>query len=130
MKNISLTLLIGFALIACAGDETAATYAQNDLDYRLVELDGVPYANRATISFQQGGRISGSAPCNRYFGQLTVPYPWFGIENIGATLMACPDLAAESAFFDALESMSLAETSGNVLLLSNSDGRSMVFQAN
>jgi heat shock protein HslJ len=43
--------------------------------------------------------------------------------------MACPDLALESEFFDALEGMTLAEVAGDTLILSNSVGRKLVFVA-
>jgi heat shock protein HslJ len=43
--------------------------------------------------------------------------------------MACPDLAAETTFFATLENMTLSEASGDTLILSNPDGRQMVFVA-
>ena len=43
--------------------------------------------------------------------------------------MACPELEAESAFFAALEDMSLVEIVGPTLILTNEAGREMVFEA-
>jgi heat shock protein HslJ len=43
--------------------------------------------------------------------------------------MACPEMVAETAFFEALDDMTLSEASGDTLILSNSDGRQMVFVA-
>jgi heat shock protein HslJ len=43
--------------------------------------------------------------------------------------MACENLSAETVFFAALEEMMLAEASGDTLILSNTDGREMVFVA-
>ena len=121
-------LLILFALTACVGDETATGYAQSDGEYTLVEIGGSTVESRATIAFDEGGRISGQAPCNRYFTQSKVPYPWFEVGPIGATKMACPNLAEESEFFRMLEAMTLIEFSGPLVLLTNDDGASMTFR--
>lgn len=125
-----LSLLIGLtSLSACAADESISKFVDTSAEYALVEMDGMPFVAKATIAFPEEGRVVGQAPCNRYFAQQTVPYPWFGLEGIGATRMACPDLAIETAFFNALEGMTLAEVSGDTLILSNSLGRQMVFAA-
>ena len=50
------------------------------------------------------------------------------IEDVAATKRACPDLAAENAYFTALQSMTLSEVLGNVLILSNDAGDEMVFR--
>ncbi|MFT6025395.1 MAG: heat shock protein HslJ [Ascidiaceihabitans sp.] len=112
---------------ACRGDETVRAYGAADRIWVLDELDGKPFTARATLEFAEDGRISGQAPCNRYFAELTVPYPWFETGAIGATKMACPDLKAEAQFFKALDAMTLSEVLGNVLILSTPEGREMVF---
>jgi len=43
--------------------------------------------------------------------------------------MACEKLNEETAFFSALSEMTLSEALGGTLILSNPDGREMVFQA-
>jgi heat shock protein HslJ len=58
---------------------------------------------------------------------MAAPYPWFEAGDIAVTRRACPDLAAETAFFDALADMTLAEVAGDALILSTPDGREMVF---
>jgi len=118
-----------FALTGCANDETLSSFTAPEAEYALVSLDGVAFAETATISFPNPGEVAGQAPCNRYFASQTLPYPWFGLEGIGATRMACPSLEAEAAFFDALENMTLAEVAGDTLLLSNPSGRQMEFVA-
>ena len=115
------------SLTACA-DETISGYADPDATYRLVELGGEPFPARATIRFPEEGRLEGDAPCNRWFAKQNVPYPWFEAGSIGATKRGCADLALETAFFEALGAMTLVEVQGPVLILSDDDGRSMVFQ--
>ena len=97
--------------------------------YRLTTLNGVPFTASATLDLSTPGKISGDAPCNRYFADQTAPYPWFDAGPIGATRRACPDLAAETAYLTALAAMEFAETLGDTLILSNSDGAELVFQA-
>lgn len=123
-----LTLPFLLVLAACAGDESISKFADPTAEYHLVMLDGQPWTDRTTISFPEAGRITGQAPCNRYFAEQTVPYPWFGVEGIGATRMACPALEAEARFFQALEDMTLAEVAGATLILSNSTSRTMIFE--
>lgn len=122
-------LLAALGLSACRADETVAGHGASGRTWTLAELDNMPFTARATLTFPETGRIAGQAPCNRYFATLTVPYPWFKAEAIGATRMACPDLAAESAYLAALGEMTLSEVLGDVLILRDDAGRSMVFKA-
>lgn len=128
MRTIAAALCL-LALTGCKTDETVAAYGGADRVWALSELDGTPFPQNATLTFPGGGKITGQAPCNGYAGVTTAPYPWFEARTIMATKMACPDLAAETEFFLALGTMTLAEVSGDTLILSNTDGREMVFKA-
>lgn len=128
---LKIIAAIGLTSLAtsCVTDESISGYADPTRVYVLQELDGELFDGRATISFPEEGQINGHAPCNSYFAQQTEFYPWFGVEAIGATRMACPELEAEAAFFAAIGAMTLAEVIGPTLILSNTDGRKMVFVA-
>lgn len=128
---IKVIALLSAALLmtACNPDETISGYADPSSDYHLTEMNGVAFTGRATISFPELGRVAGQAPCNRYFGEQTEFYPWFGLIGIGSTRMACPDMALEGEFFATLEAMTLAEVAGGTLILSNTEGAEMVFVA-
>lgn len=128
MKRIVFFLLATLSLAACKKDESVAAYDGGNI-WQLYELDRAPFTARATLLFDEGGKVSGQGPCNSFFAEQTKPYPWIGIEKIGATRMACPDLQLESTYFDALAGMTLAEVSGDVLILSNDAGRQMLFRA-
>ena len=122
-----LILLLPFLLATgCQSDETVAAYGGGGL-WLLTEIDGKVFPARATLGFPEPGRIAGTAPCNTYSGRMAAPYPWFEAGDIAVTRRACPDLAAETAFFDALADMTLAEVAGDTLILSTADGREMVF---
>jgi len=128
MKPILIALGL-IALFACKPDETIAGYGAADRVWVLTELDGAAFSAKATMQFPEPGKIAGAAPCNRYSGAMTAPYPWFEAGQLAVTRMACPDIAAESAFFEALSGMTQSEVSGNTLILSNEAGREMVFKA-
>lgn len=111
----------------CHSDETLSGYGASDTVWSLVELDGHPFSAKAILIFPEPGRLSGEAPCNKFAGQQTAPYPWFKAEGVAATRRACPQLADETMFLDALNAMTLAEVGDKILILSTETGRQMVF---
>jgi heat shock protein HslJ len=128
LKILPILIPLTF-LNSCVGDESIAGYVDPSAEFILVEIDGEAINLRTTIAFPAVGEVVGQAPCNRYSATQTAPYPWFSVDGIGTTRMACPDMAAEAAFLAALQDMTLSEASGDTLILSNSDGRQMVFVA-
>ncbi|MEM0947588.1 MAG: META domain-containing protein [Pseudomonadota bacterium] len=121
-------LALVFALPNCWGDETISGYADSSATYALTDIDGAPFGAHATIRFPEEGRIEGEGPCNSFSGAQSAPYPWFDTGSIAATRRACPDLPAETAFFTALSAMTLSEAQGDILILSNEEGREMIFR--
>ncbi|WP_179380051.1 META domain-containing protein [Jannaschia marina] len=121
-------LPFAFALGLCP-DETVSGYADPATTWVLTELDGAPFAPRATITFPEEGVVTGDGPCNRFTATQSVPIPWIEIRQVVSTRRACPDLEAEARYFDALQEMTLVEVTLDVLLLSTVEGREMVFRA-
>jgi len=121
--------LISLSLAACRGDETVSAYGAANIEWRLIELDGQPFPSTANLRFPEPGRIAGSAPCNTYGAVMQAPYPWFDVQQVSVTRMACDALALERQFLQTLQEMSLSEVSGATLILSNTDGREMIFTA-
>ncbi len=111
------------------GDETVSGYADRDAVWQLEKLDGEVFDVQAHLMFPMPGQVAGKGPCNSFSANQNVPYPWIQIERLAATRMACPDLQQERHFFRALQDMTLAEVSGDILLLSNDAGRQMQFRA-
>jgi heat shock protein HslJ len=124
-----LFVLPFFLISACSGDETVAAYGGGGKTWKLQNLDGAPFSARATLTFPAPGQIAGNASCNSYHGAMTVPYPWFDTGTLAVTRRACPDMASEAAFLEALQDMSFSEVSGEVLILSNEAGREMIFSS-
>lgn len=110
-------------------DETISGFVDTAATYTLTSIDGAAFDAPATIIFQGQGDTSGQGPCNTWSAEQRVPYPWFELGPIAATKRACDALEAEAQFFQALREMSLAEVSGTVLILSNDEGREMIFEA-
>ncbi|MDX2482808.1 MAG: META domain-containing protein [Pseudodonghicola sp.] len=127
MRLLFLIALLGLDM--CTKNETVAGYGGAAQIWHLTELDGAPVAATATLSFPAPGQIAGEAPCNRYSGVMTTPYPWFDVGQVISTRRACPAQAAEAGFFKTLGAMSEAEVAGNTLILRNAEGREMVFTA-
>ncbi len=129
MKEVICSLLAVLGLAACQGDETLAGYVMPDTTFVLQRMGGEAVKARATIRFLPGGEVVGKAACNSYGAAQSAPYPWFELGPIRATRAACPQLDEEQAYFDALGQMTLAEISGDVLILSNEDGEMLEFRA-
>lgn len=123
-----LLCLLPFLTLGCA-DESISGYADRSAVYRLLELNGVPYAANASISFPEPGRAQGQGPCNAWSAEQWTPYPWIDLGPIAATRRACPDLELEAVFFNALSQVSLAEVVGPVLILTDEEGSELVFRA-
>ncbi|KIN73946.1 META domain-containing protein [Sulfitobacter guttiformis] len=129
MKKLLLLSTLLTVLVACRSDETVRAYGAGDRIWTLKLLNDVPFPATATLTFPKTGEIAGQGPCNRYFGAMKVPYPWFDAGPIGSTRMACPDFEAETAFLQALEAATLSDVLGDTLILSNTEGLEMVFKA-
>jgi len=122
-------LVLPLLLAACRADETVSAFADPQAVYRLVEINGTPFAGHATIRFPEEGRVTGRGPCNSFTASQSAPYPWFRLGPLAATRALCPAISAERAYFAALAGMSEAEIMGGVLILRNDAGEEMVFQA-
>lgn len=114
---------------ACSGDETLSAYGAAGKMWQLHSIDGKAYAASASLRFPEPGKITGRGPCNSFHGAQTAPYPWFTVAALAVTRAACAELAAETAFLQALQEMTQAEAAGDVLILSSDAGREMLFKA-
>jgi heat shock protein HslJ len=122
-----LTLATCLALASCITPVLSAEPIIG-IDWQLLAIDGQVTDTTATLRMDDAGNVSGRAPCNRWFATTAAPLPAFQLTGIGATRMACDDLAKEDAFFDALSDMQSAALDGDRnLILTAPDGRSMEF---
>lgn len=118
-----------YVCVGCGPDETVSGYANPQAIYVLKSINGTAFDAPASIAFPEQGTVIGNGPCNSFQASQSVPYPWFDLGAIAATRRACPDLAREQTYFEALATTTLVEVSGPTLLLTNTDGAELVFQA-
>ena len=85
--------------------------------WKVVELDGAPFPATAVATLTEDGRITGQAPCNAYTADYEGHWPDISFKPVSRTRMACPELAAETAFFAAMEKVTHAEMLTDALLL-------------
>jgi heat shock protein HslJ len=119
------------AMCGCSGSRAeeevpAGNWLLPGTSWRLVELDGEPFAGSVVATLTEDGRIVGQAPCNRFMAEWTGRWPDLSFSPAAVTRMACPDLAAEQAFLAALGSVDRAALDADGLVLGGS-GRSLRF---
>ncbi len=123
---LSLAALLLLSLPASAdGDPLADLIGTN---WQLTALDGAPVATdtAATLNISADS-ISGNGGCNTYGGQLASTPTGIAFTQVFTTMMACPNLDREQAYFAALEATeNFAITAGKLQLL---DGNANVLAA-
>ena len=96
-------------------------------EWHLVGLEGQRAPAPLSITFTTDGKVSGQAPCNRYFGSYSGTLPTLTLSALGSTRMACDALDVESVYFEALGAIQRAEFAENRLFLIGPEGRIMEF---
>ena len=118
-------VLIPLALGACA----APVPASEPYYWKLISIDGVAFAANATLALDPSGtQAFGQGPCNTWTGDvITEPFPVWQIRNVEASERGCDDLAAEAAFFTAMQQMTQEAVGAGHLELLDQGGRAMKF---
>lgn len=120
-----VTLTLAFGLIA----NTAMTQEIEGKYWKATELAGKPTpaqdANReAHLTFQPGGRVSGSDGCNRITGSYELKGEAVTFPKMAGTQMACVDIGdLDRAFKDALNSATRLTVAGDRLELFDASGK-------
>ncbi len=125
MPGRAALIAVAAALAGCGPDETLTAYGGAGA-WQLVEIAG--QAATGALTLEAGGGVTGAGPCNGFSARQTAPYPWFELTALEITEIACPDLQAEARYIQALLAATLAEVSGDTLLLSTEDGTQLVFR--
>ncbi len=122
-------LFVILTLTVWQPDETIRRYGGGDRIWELTELQGMPFGLSATITFPSRNVVAGEGPCNTFHSRNSTPYPWFELGPIAATRRACPDLADEARFFEALGRARIAVIEDDTLTISTEEQTLMVFTA-
>lgn len=109
-----LMILATALLAACVENGTAGgpVAAFPDEEWTLVQIDGAPAPFTATANLGAKGRISGQAPCNRYFAQASIDGTAITIGPIAATRMMCLQAKGEAEFLSMLKGVDQVTASG------------------
>ncbi|NBC32215.1 MAG: META domain-containing protein [Alphaproteobacteria bacterium] len=94
--------------------------------WRVVDVRGeriAPADEPPRLRFEEDG-VSGTAGCNRFFGDLSIEGRTLTIGDLGTTRMSCPDpvMAAEQRLLDALQATAGYGLDGTLLVLNDADG--------
>ncbi len=111
MRNIYFSLGVTLALAtlaACASSEITSSNELSDKIWILTELEGNPLVTGSSVSaiFTQGGKLSGSAGCNRYLGSYEVSGSRISIDStLATTMMMCESslMSQETDYLKALQ---------------------------
>jgi heat shock protein HslJ len=106
---------------ALAGTSWRATAVNNGRG----AVQGLLSGSTITLAFDDQGRISGSAGCNRYMGRYTVSDGVLKLSPAASTRMACPDdrlAAQEDAYLKALATVSTLRMEADRLELRTATG--------
>ena len=124
MTRMLLAALLSLTAFAAQADQgTAAVRPQ---EWQLAEVDGSAPGWTATLNLSEPGKVSGQAPCNRYFGPVTWDADRFQVGNLAATRMACLHMQGEDVFFSLLQAMETSQLMPDALILSGA-GHQMRF---
>ena len=136
--NRSATLLAAGAILAGCSSMNTLTGIDpgqvNNKTWVLTSINDNPVVtgSRVTMEIQPSmpdqGRISGQAPCNKYFGGYRIANNEISFTPPGATRMMCPTpiMKQESMFLKALPNLNKIEFATDELTLKNSKGNEVL----
>ena len=114
-------------LSGCQVDPTAALDSVVGPVWVVQTLDGTTFPAAATLGFSPDGRVSGKAPCNRYFGAVEITGSVMTIGPLASTKMARKNLSDDYSYLAALGSMNQLRMDSDRLILTGPTGSEMVF---
>lgn len=97
--------------------------------WSLQFIDGIGgVESKATFHVDENGKVTGQAPCNRYFASAEIKGSALTVGKPGATMMACEAklMTQEQAFFGALEKVAGFRVENGRLILTAEDGRELL----
>ena len=131
MKNIILSIVLGFVCMSCSSNKYTAANISGDWKIDQVFDTKVNTTEEETpfISFQkEESRFYGTTGCNSFFGEFKTFDNKNNIilTNVGSTKKLCADMSTEDAIFSAFvqassveydnKKMILKDTRGNILM--------------
>lgn len=120
MKNLMMGLMASVVLFSCTATSSTskAGKSQPSIATSKWVLADVVKGKTPTLNIE-GGRVTGNAGCNNYFGDviLDTSKGGFTAEKVGATRMFCDNMSVEDNFMKVLNETNRYVVSGNTLEL-------------
>jgi putative lipoprotein len=125
-----VTIMLQSVPVAVEGGPATPAGSLQGTEWRAQEIGGRSVLDmvQATLSIEAGGRISGSAGCNRYFGTASVKDGMIEVGPLGTTRMACmpAQMDQEKNFLDAIAKTRGFHVEDGRLVLLDDDGRTLM----
>ena len=121
MKRVLAAFVFTLFAAPALAEGTAPALDFTTQDWTLLSMDGADVAFDATINLGEPGRVSGQAPCNRYFGEAISDGASLKFGAMGATMMACENMQAESEFLAVLAAVDTVALEEGKLTLTGGD---------
>lgn len=126
MKNIILSIVLGFMCISCCSNKYSAANISGDwkidnvLGTEVIAAEETPF-----ISFQtEEARFYGTTGCNSFFGEFKTSdnKEDFMLTNVGSTKKMCENMQVEDAIFSAFVQTASVEYDNTKMLLKDGKG--------
>ena len=118
LAALALPLLLGACVVVAEQPEVPeGNWLLPGTSWKVTEIDGKPFAANAVATLTEDGRIAGKAPCNNFNAGYSGHWPNISFQPAARTMMACPELPAEDAFFAAMEKVNHGEMLEDAMLL-------------
>ena len=125
-----VTIVLRSVPVAVEGGPATPAGALQGTEWRAQEIGGRSVLDivQSTLSIESGGRISGSAGCNRYFGTASVKDGVISVGPLGTTRMACmpAQMDQEKNFLDAISKTHGFHVDDGRLVLLDADGKTLM----
>ena len=128
MKNIILSIVLGFMCMSCCSNKYVAANISGD--WKIDNVLGIEVNTTEEeapfISFQkEETRFSGNTGCNNFFGDFEVNENTDAItlSNVGSTKKLCFDMTVEDAIFSALGQVSSVSYDNSKMEFKDNNGK-------
>ena len=127
MKNIILSIVLGFMCMSCCSNKYTAANISGDWKIDNVFGTQINSSEEETpfISFQkEEARFYGTTGCNSFFGEFKTfdNKNAIMLTNVGSTKRLCSDMRTEDAIFSAFFQVSSVNYDNNIMQLKDASG--------
>jgi len=136
LRDLALVVLVALAGCAYNGPKTTpgSGTTLSNTHWKLVAVDEVEYKpidvkKETYLILRPDHRVTGFAGCNTFSSSWLMEEGRLVFGPLLSTRMACPDMDSERAFLVALDGAVLADITGDMLVITGTDGTELTFKA-